>query len=523
MHEIVTLQFGQQSNYLGTHFWNTQESYFTYPPEPESPVNHDIHFRPGLAPDGSETFTPRALIYDLKGAFGSMRKINALYEVEEEGGTVGKGLWNAAPVLQRQPPIAPSPYQTHLDAGLAPPLLTTSAVRYWSDYSRLYYHPKSLIQLSEFEVGDTLMPFERWEVGAELFGTLDAEFDLLDRDLRPFVEECDGLQGLQIVTGVDDAWGGWAARWVERLRDEFGKLGIWVWGTGGQGSGAGAVREKRLQQLVNTARSLHDIPEQASVYIPVSNSPLKTPPYLSMSLSSQWHTSAMQAVALESMTLPSRLKSSSGQRGTLQDMEEAFNSSGKRKIAKLELSIADPDVLEGGAEAKAEHAKKVTSQQTQRDGDNSSETKLAEFDIDVFTSDYRTTSRKHHKKEQVFGRAEASRGEWDAPEGTKGRDPRDRFSEGPTVQSYSAPLLFPLLDSFPSIFNVGSGQSKKLAVYSALSTSSSVANQIRSIEQVVRRLVSLDEREALSNGLEVLAEEYEEGWDSGADSDEDED
>ena len=54
-------------------------------------------------------------------------------------------------------------------------------MRYWSDYSRLYYHPKSLIQLSEFEVGDTLMPFEKWGVGEELFGTLDAEFDLLDR------------------------------------------------------------------------------------------------------------------------------------------------------------------------------------------------------------------------------------------------------------------------------------------------------------------------------------------------------
>jgi hypothetical protein len=26
MHEIVTLQFGKQSNYLGTHFWNTQVS-----------------------------------------------------------------------------------------------------------------------------------------------------------------------------------------------------------------------------------------------------------------------------------------------------------------------------------------------------------------------------------------------------------------------------------------------------------------------------------------------------------------
>lgn len=26
MHEIVTLQFGSQSNYLGTHFWNAQVS-----------------------------------------------------------------------------------------------------------------------------------------------------------------------------------------------------------------------------------------------------------------------------------------------------------------------------------------------------------------------------------------------------------------------------------------------------------------------------------------------------------------
>jgi hypothetical protein len=26
MREIVTLQFGEQSNYLGTHFWNTQVS-----------------------------------------------------------------------------------------------------------------------------------------------------------------------------------------------------------------------------------------------------------------------------------------------------------------------------------------------------------------------------------------------------------------------------------------------------------------------------------------------------------------
>ena len=81
MHEIVTLQIGNQANYLATHFWNAQESYFTYSGQEDSPVNHDIHFKPGVGADGSETFTPRTLIYDFKPAFGTLRKVNELYEV----------------------------------------------------------------------------------------------------------------------------------------------------------------------------------------------------------------------------------------------------------------------------------------------------------------------------------------------------------------------------------------------------------------------------------------------------------
>jgi hypothetical protein len=42
------------------------------------------------------------------------------------------------------------------------------------------------------------------------------------------------------------------------------------------------------------------------------------------------------------------------------------------------------------------------------------------------------------------------------------------------------------------------------------------------VEQIVRRLVGIEEREALCNGLQVIAEEYDEGWDSGSDGDEDE-
>ena len=34
-------------------------------------------------------------------------------------------------------------------------------------------------------------------------------------------------------------------------------------------------------------------------------------------------------------------------------------------------------------------------------------------------------------------------------------------------------------------------------------------------------MVGIDERETLCNGLQTMAEEYDEGWDSGSDSDED--
>lgn len=228
MREIVTLQLGQQSNYLANHFWNTQESYFTYGAEEESPVDHNVHFRPGIGSDGTETFMPRTVIYDLKGGFGTLRKLNALYEIDDD--PAASSLWPGQTVVHRQQPIGVHAYQESLDTGQAPPELSTSTVRYWSDFNRVFFHPRSIVQLSEYELNSTVMPFEKWHMGEELFASLDKEHDLVDRDLRPFIEEADQMQGLQVMTGIDDAWGGFAARYMERLRDEYGKTPIWVFG-----------------------------------------------------------------------------------------------------------------------------------------------------------------------------------------------------------------------------------------------------------------------------------------------------
>lgn len=93
------------------------------------------------------------------------------------------------------------------------------------------------------------MPFEKWDAGEELFMNLDKEHDLLDRDLRPFAEEADQLQGLQVITGTDDAWGGFAARYMDRLRDDFGKKSIWVWALEGTEKGP-RVSLRYLRQTV---------------------------------------------------------------------------------------------------------------------------------------------------------------------------------------------------------------------------------------------------------------------------------
>ena len=133
-------------------------------------------------------------------------------------------------MVQRQAPIQQSAYQQSLAEGLDPPQLTTESVRYWSDFNRVYFHPRSIVQLNEYELGSALMPFENWSAGEELFNSLDKEYDLLDRDLRLFAEEADQMQGIQVLAGVDDAWGGFAARYMDRIRDEYGKTTTWFWG-----------------------------------------------------------------------------------------------------------------------------------------------------------------------------------------------------------------------------------------------------------------------------------------------------
>ncbi|KAH0541531.1 hypothetical protein FGG08_004006 [Glutinoglossum americanum] len=518
MHEIITLQLGQTSNYLATHFWNTQESYFTYDGE-EGPLNHDIHFRPGIGAGGTETFMPRTLIYDLKGGFGSLKKINALYEIEE-GKALPKGLWDGQPIIQQITPIEQHPYQRSLDEGLEPPELTTGTIRYWSDFNRVFYHPRSVIQLDEFELNSVLMPFEKWGIGEELFYSLDKEHDLLDRDLRPFAEESDQLQALQVITGVDDAWGGFAARYLERLRDEFGKTSIWVWGLGNDRQ---ISREKHQSKILNLARSLQGISPQASLYIPLAVPPRPLPPYVSLDRNSEWHRSALFSTALETMTLPSRLKASREKQVTLSQIEGFLNVNGNQKIACLQLSVLKPGFH---SQSPTNPAVAATDSRELRNPnkEDAIPTGPAVLDMDLSPREMERSSRGTSSKVHTFGQVEVVRSteaSMSSPDST--HQLPQRLAGLPVVQSTT--LVQPFLDSSPRLFWGQEPQHTRstgpFAVHTSLSTTSSVSAQIKSAQSIVGRLAGLDEREALLNELGEIREAYQEGWDSGSDEDDD--
>ncbi|KAJ5259292.1 hypothetical protein N7478_012273 [Penicillium angulare] len=495
MHEIVTLQLGQRANYLATHFWNLQESYFTYNEKEESEIDHDVHFRPGVGADGSETYTPRTIIYDLKGGFGTLRKYNALYEMSEEAAS-GQGLWDGTEIVQKQEPIIPSDYQKSLDLGTPAPRLTSETVRYWSDYNRVFYHPRSIVQLNEYELNSQMMPFEDWNVGEELFADLDKEHDLLDRDVRPFLEECDQLRALQIFTGADDAWGGFAGRYIERLRDEYGKKSIWVWAIE---DGQRVQRHKQLKKDVNKAKSLYTISPQSTLYVPIIDIPQRLPSYINLDRQSHWQTTALISSALETVTLPSRIR-------PYHDFEASLSGDdGRHTIFELQSTFSYQD---------NKNEQKPTE-------DNQRPKPETEFDIDFTYGDGKSDNA------HIFNQVQVTRGDerersTDSTQDDLGHLRKLRlYNSEAMLQSYHTSLRLPILDSFPHGLYQIPQANEGLSVFSALTASTRTAERIKAIESSTARLLSVEERENMINGLGEIRETYETGWGSGSDDDDD--
>ncbi|EPS43230.1 hypothetical protein H072_2762 [Dactylellina haptotyla CBS 200.50] len=417
------------------------ESYFTYGEDEDlSPVDHNIHFRAGMGVGNVETFTPRALIYDLKGGFGSLRKINQLYQDDADLARIKNLDLNAL----------------------------------WSGKNET--REASKVEKNQFQQ------------------SLDEEEDILDRQFRPFAEECDLMQGLQVLTTVDDAWGGFATRYINSLRDEYPKATLWTWALERTEK---TTRDRVLSKTAASVQSLIGMLPSCTTYIPINvpRPSLRLPSYVTgYNPSSAWRTSALIASALESSLLPSRLRATGGRAAsglkTLTEVSAVLNTSGSQQISTLQLNSLD--------EHDAVHGKDTDP-------------------INFFPNpvDFSWGGVEKH----VFAAHEVLRGIGMSHDATE--DAHATVKGSRQSQSYCS-LPFPVLSSFPDIFEEkadGDGHtSRSLKLATSLRTSSSVVEHLRTSQSLVSRVVASDERETISNGLAELYEAYQEGW--GSDSDE---
>lgn len=166
------------------------------------------------------TYTPRLLIYDRAAHFGSMRRINELYAEPETPIQEGMN-------VIEQPQAALHPFQDALATQEIPDgsLLGDDNVKFWSDYNTQFYNPQSYLPIvprGTSYASDE--PFESYTLGRDAFHERDARSDIMDSDVRPFLEECDLVQGISMVSDIHDAWSGFSQELVVALANELPKL-----------------------------------------------------------------------------------------------------------------------------------------------------------------------------------------------------------------------------------------------------------------------------------------------------------
>lgn len=272
--------------------------------------------------------------------------------------------------------------------------------------------------------------------------------------------------------------------------------------------------------------------------------PRNLPPNrVSLDPRSQWHVSALISCALETASLPSRLKDSSN-RNTLGDMADLLNTLGKQRVASLQMSFP-----------KAQANQRIDSRERQptrleppEKGDDS---EALHLDVDFSPRDDLEQTRRSNgfQKPRIFSQLSTHRGssiEEESNDMAYQDDDLDRRRRDQPIQRryvmlsrrimkddsrvpkltsprYHTSLAFPILDSFPRIFrdDEGDALNDRVAVTANLTTDTSVSERLKVLRATITRSIGIEDREELSNDLADMGEEYHEGWSTGSDEGDD--
>lgn len=367
--EVITLQLGHYSNFVGTHWWNLQDASLSYDPDaPLGEIQSDVVFREGQTAGGHVTYTPRLIAMDLKGSLRTLRQEGSLYDPGKDTSAV---TWDGNLMMHKESPPQKNLFLEDLDkldkgeifaeadfsSSTQPHCSATGpmgvdtvnsqlsrlqkgyrlegSVKVWSDFLRIHLHPRTISVIHQYNHGGEAHRLEAFGQGDALLQGSVLE-DLEDR-LHFFVEECDYLQGFQVFCDLADGFSGLGSKVTEMLQDSYSGRGILTWGMAPV-SHPNSTPMKDLYHLLNSALGTVHLASHCSLFCPLTlrgglgirpSSPV-TFPYLSYDPSLWYHSSAALALALDAITVPYRLRNNSVPMWQLSD---ALAVSGRKVVA----------------------------------------------------------------------------------------------------------------------------------------------------------------------------------------------
>ena len=197
-------------------------------------------------------------------------------------------------------------------------------VAVWSDFLRLHLHPRTVHIINDFCHASDFEPFDVHCFGQNVLRNRGFSSSIED-SLHYFVEECDSLQGFQVMVDAGDGFGGLGADWLENLSDEYSSKSIFTFAMHDYDPNAKRDSvELKSKHILNSALAFDRLREYSTLYIPLSisshtwelpSTPLPIPG-LQFNSSLRYHTSAIIGAAIDTVTLPYRLNTSAGSPGS---------------------------------------------------------------------------------------------------------------------------------------------------------------------------------------------------------------
>ncbi|KAI9292130.1 tubulin nucleotide-binding domain-like protein [Neoconidiobolus thromboides FSU 785] len=252
MKELITLQFGHYSNFIGSQYWSQQRNGFT------EEFNDEALFR------SNKEKEPRCMIFDFKGSYDIA--LNGSQDFQQGGGIFNRDLWGQEPQLQLE-------NVQRKESNFS-----------WSDNDSITYNERSSNMLNKVNMDDQLNPFDSFFDGAKAFEEFEKETDSIDEKLRYFAEECDELQGFQVFSDIFNGFSGFTSAYLQQIQDDYNKKSIVVFGSFKPCESF--EKKTNIYKEINSAFSMIDATKYNWTFIPLypSNTSNNLKNYDSLSL-----------------------------------------------------------------------------------------------------------------------------------------------------------------------------------------------------------------------------------------------